>query len=72
MAHHEEPQIAGQLLASISNSGYVEVFHPDRDPLFYEIVANRNDFKDGKYEVPTGPGLGLELDEKVIKKFRVD
>jgi D-galactarolactone cycloisomerase len=72
MAHHEEPQIAAQLLASVTNSGYIEVFHPDRDPLFYEIVANRNEFKDGRYEVPTGPGLGLELDEKVIAKFRID
>ena len=36
MAHHEEPQIAAHLLASITNSAYLEVFHPDRDPLFYE------------------------------------
>jgi len=72
MAHHEEPQISAHLLASISNSGYMEVFHPDRDPLFYEIVANRNEFNKGKYEVPAGPGFGLELDEKIIAKFRTD
>lgn len=72
MAHHEEPQISAHLLASVSNSGYVEVFYPDRDPLFYELVANRNPFQNGKYRVPTGPGLGLELDEKVIKRYRCD
>jgi D-arabinonate dehydratase len=72
MAHHEEPQISAHLLASVSNSGYVEVFHPERDPLFYEIVSNRNPFENGKYRVPTGPGLGLELDEAVIERFRVD
>jgi D-arabinonate dehydratase len=72
MAHHEEPQVAAQLLASISNSGYLEVFHPERDPLFYELVANKNPFTDGWYEVPTGPGLGLELDEDVIKQYRLD
>jgi D-arabinonate dehydratase len=72
MAHHEEPQLAAHLLASVSNSGYLEVFHPERDPLFYELVANRNPFKDGLFEVPTGPGLGLELDEDVIKQYRLD
>jgi D-galactarolactone cycloisomerase len=72
MAHHEEPQIAAHLLASVSNSGYIEVFHPDRDPLFYELVANRNEFRNGTYAVPTGSGLGLELNEDVIAKFRVD
>jgi L-alanine-DL-glutamate epimerase-like enolase superfamily enzyme len=71
MAHHEEPQIAAHLLASITNSAYLEVFHPDRDPLFYELVENRNPFKDGMYEVPTGPGWGLKLVEKAVEKYRV-
>jgi L-alanine-DL-glutamate epimerase-like enolase superfamily enzyme len=26
---------------------------------------------DGYIPVPTGPGLGVELDEKVIEKYRV-
>lgn len=72
MAHHEEPQVSAHLLASISNSACMEVFHPQRDPLFYELVANRNQFNGGYYEVPTGPGFGLELDESVISKYRVD
>jgi D-galactarolactone cycloisomerase len=72
MAHHEEPQISAHLLASITNSACMEVFHPDRDPLFYELVANRNPFKGGRYDVPTGPGFGLELNEKLIAKYRVD
>jgi len=70
MAHHEEPQISAHLLASVSNSSYLEVFHPERDPLFYELVANRNPFVGGTYEVPTGPGWGLELDWDVIEKYR--
>jgi D-galactarolactone cycloisomerase len=71
MAHHEEPQISAHLLASISNSSCLEVFHPDRDPLFYELVANRRPFDKGRYHVPTGPGFGLELNEKLIAKYRV-
>ncbi len=72
MAHHEEPQISAHLLASIPHSACLEVFHPDRDPLFYVLVANRGAFEDGFYKVPQGPGWGLELDEQVIKKVRAE
>ena len=71
MAHHEEPQVSAHLLASVSNSSYVEVFHPDRDPLFYELVVNRNPFDNGRYKVPDGPGLGIELNEEIINKYKV-
>lgn len=72
MAHHEEPQVSAHLLASIPHSACLEVFHPDRDPLFYDLVANRGKFEDGFYRVPQGPGWGLELDEGVIKKARAE
>lgn len=72
MAHHEEPQISAHLLASIPHSACLEVFHPDRDPLFYALVANRAKFEDGFYTVPQGPGWGLELDESVIKRARAE
>lgn len=69
MAHHEEPQVSAHLLGAIPHSACLEVFHPDRDPLFYELVANRSPFKNGTYRIPEGPGWGLELNESVIKKF---
>jgi D-arabinonate dehydratase len=72
MAHHEEPQISAHLLASIPHSACLEVFHPDRDPLFYVLVANRAPFENGFYTVPQGPGWGLELDESVINKARAE
>ena len=72
MAHHEEPQISAQLLASVNHRSFLEVFHPDRDPLFYMLVANRGRFENGLYGVPQGPGWGLELDETVIAKYRVN
>jgi D-arabinonate dehydratase len=71
MAHHEEPQVSAHLLASIPHSACLEVFHPDRDPLFYELVENRNPFVNGFYKVPEGPGWGLKLNEAVIRKYRV-
>jgi len=72
MAHHEEPQVSAHLLASISHGTYLECFHPERDPLFWNLIANRTPFEDGWYKVPTGPGLGLVLDTDYIAKYRVD
>jgi D-arabinonate dehydratase len=71
MGHHEEPQVAAHLLASVSNGTYLETFHPDRDPLFFRLVANRSAFKDGYYDLPQGAGFGLELDTGTIEKYRV-
>jgi D-arabinonate dehydratase len=71
MAHHEEPQISAHLLAAVPNGTYVECFHPDREPLFWELIANRPALKDGIYRIPDGPGWGIELDPKVIDKYRL-
>ena len=56
MAHHEEPQIACHLLASIPHGTYVECFHPDRDPIWWNLVANRPALVDGMIELPDRPG----------------
>jgi D-galactarolactone cycloisomerase len=70
MAHHEEPQISAHLLASISHGTYLETFSPDRDPLFWNIIANRREFVNGEYLVPQGPGFGLELDWDYVDRYR--
>lgn len=72
MAHHEEPQVAAHLLASVPHGTYVEVFHPVRDPIFWNLIANRAEIAGGRYTIPTGPGLGLVLDEDFIARHRVD
>jgi len=72
MAHHEEPQISAHLLASIPHGTYVETFDPDRDPIFWNMIANRREFSDGLYLVPDGPGFGLELDWDYIDRYRSD
>ncbi|HVA10502.1 MAG TPA: mandelate racemase/muconate lactonizing enzyme family protein [Acidimicrobiales bacterium] len=72
MAHHEEPQISAHLLASIAHGTYVETFSPDRDPIFWNLIANRREFVDGNYLVPGGPGFGLELDWDYIDRFRTE
>lgn len=71
MAHHEEPQISAHLLGSQAHGTYLETFHPDRDPMFYLLVANRSPFVNGTYKIPEGAGFGLQLDQSVIAKYRV-
>jgi L-alanine-DL-glutamate epimerase-like enolase superfamily enzyme len=72
LAHHEERQVSALLLGSFPHGSYVEALDPDRDPVFWSMFANRREFVDGDYLVPTGPGLGLELDHAFIDRYRAD
>lgn len=72
VGHHEEPQIAAHLLAGIPNGTYLECFHPNRDPLFFNLIANRPAIRNGIYPVPTGRGWGIALDEDYVQRYRVD
>jgi D-galactarolactone cycloisomerase len=71
MAHHEEPQVAAHLLASIPHGTFVECFHPDRDPIWWNLVANRPKLVDGSLQLSDAPGLGWELDEEYLDAHRV-
>jgi L-alanine-DL-glutamate epimerase-like enolase superfamily enzyme len=71
LAHHEEPQVAAHLLTSQPHGTYLEVFHPDRDPIWWRMIANRPELVDGQLTLPSGPGLGWELDREFIERYRV-
>ena len=71
MAHHEEPQIAAHLLASIPHGTFLEVFSAERDPIWWNLVANRPPIVDGQMALPDGPGLGWELDADYIEAHRL-
>ena len=71
LAHHEEPQVAAHLLASQPNATFLEVFHPDRDPIWWNLIANRPELVDGRVTAPTGAGLGWTLDEDYLAAHRV-
>jgi D-galactarolactone cycloisomerase len=71
MAHHEEPQIAAHLLASIPHGTFLEVFSPERDPIWWNLVANRPPIVAGHMALPNGPGLGWELDADYIEAHRL-
>jgi L-alanine-DL-glutamate epimerase-like enolase superfamily enzyme len=71
MAHHEESQIASQLLAAIPHGTYAECFaDPERDPVWQAMWANRPPIRDGLLEVSDAPGFGITLDEAMVQKYR--
>ena len=43
----------------------LDVYNPFRD----EIVARPFELKKGRIEIPTGPGLGIEVNEDGVKKY---
>ena len=70
MAHHEEPQVALHLLASIPHGLYVEIFpNPERDPMWFDLPVKQPEIQGGYMNVPQGPGLGMDLDQKIIAKY---
>ena len=72
LGHHEEPQVALHMLASQPNGTYVEIFNPERDPIWWGLVANRPQLEEGSFALPTDPGFGWELDEDFIGQYRID
>ena len=72
MGHHEEPQVSSHLLASIPHGGYIECFHPDRDPIWWGLIANRPPLREGMLELSDAPGLGWELDGDYISHHQVE
>jgi D-arabinonate dehydratase len=72
MAHHEESQIALQLLAGVPHGTYVECFaDPARDPVWQTMWTNRPAIKDGMMQVSQEPGFGIRLDWEMVKRYRV-
>jgi D-galactarolactone cycloisomerase len=73
MAHHEECQIAQHLLAAVPHGTYAECFaHPERDPIWQTVWANRPKVTNGSIEIPKRPGFGIRLDEKLVRRYRVN
>jgi D-galactarolactone cycloisomerase len=71
VAHHEEPHISSHLLASQPHGTYAECFHPDRDPFWWNLIANRPALTGGQLPLPHEPGLGWQLDWDYIDAHRV-
>jgi L-alanine-DL-glutamate epimerase-like enolase superfamily enzyme len=72
MAHHEEPQIALHLLASIPHGLYVEIFpNYERDPMWVDLPIEPPRIADGYMHLPDKPGFGIDLNPEIIEKYRL-
>ena len=71
LGHHEEPQIAAQLLASVPNATFVECFDEERDPFFWNLTRDRPQIVRGRYALPAGAGFGIVLDWDYVERHRV-
>jgi L-alanine-DL-glutamate epimerase-like enolase superfamily enzyme len=71
MCHHEEAHIGAHLLAAIPHGTFADTMHEDRDPIWSKMISNRPAVKDRSITLPDRPGLGWELDEDFIAKYRI-
>jgi len=72
LGHHEEPQVASHLLASVPDHAFVECFDEDRDPFFWRLTDMATRIADGRYRLPERPGFGIELDRAYVEAHTVD
>jgi L-alanine-DL-glutamate epimerase-like enolase superfamily enzyme len=52
-----------------STNGVVFELKPNASPMQTELVADPFQQRDGKVDVPAGPGLGVEVDQKVVERY---
>jgi D-galactarolactone cycloisomerase len=71
LGHHEEPQIAAHLLASVPDRTFVECFDQERDPFFWRLSDMSTRIGDGAYALPERPGFGIELDWEYVRRHTV-
>jgi D-galactarolactone cycloisomerase len=71
LGHHEEPQVAAHLLASVPDHTFVECFDEERDPFFWHLWARTPEIVGGRYVLPDGPGFGIELDLDYVRAHTV-
>jgi L-alanine-DL-glutamate epimerase-like enolase superfamily enzyme len=56
----------------VPHGTFVECFaDPDRDPVWQAVWANRPSIRDGTMEVSRQPGFGIQLDWKLVERYRV-
>jgi len=59
------------LVASMPDGDLVEYRTSDPDPSMLELLVDPPKFRNGYFEVPQTPGLGIELDRRVVEKLKL-
>ena len=71
IAPHGNQNVHIQLLCAIPNGLILEYYVSSTDPLWGQIYQNDLKLKNGMVSPPDVPGLGLEIKEKNLEKYRV-
>ncbi len=72
MSAHHDPWIHVHLVGAVPNGLNLECFpNPRRDPLWFELFCGLPAVREGFMEVPRKPGLGIEIDDQVLRKFTI-
>ena len=69
-AHLDEARAAVALITEGDPSAMQEL-KPEENPMQHELVAEPFDQRDGWVDVPRRPGLGVEVDEAVLRRYRL-
>lgn len=72
VGHHEEPQVASHLLATVPRHTFVECFDEERDPFFWRLSDISTFLRDGRLHLPERPGFGIEFDTDYVDRYTVD
>jgi D-galactarolactone cycloisomerase len=69
---HHSPEIHGHLVVAMPEVGYCVESHGSdtRDPLRHHLYGGRMEMRDGYLHLGNEPGFGLEIDWKVVERFR--
>ena len=64
--------MSSHLLASQAHGTFAECFHPDRDPFWWNLIANRPELSEGMLTLSDRPGLGWDLDWAYIDEHKIE
>lgn len=71
VASHAVQEVHVHLMAAIPNGFMAEYFAREQDIMVFEdVVVEPLRVEDGYISVPQGPGLGMELDDEALERFR--
>ncbi|MDR1204119.1 MAG: mandelate racemase/muconate lactonizing enzyme family protein [Peptococcaceae bacterium] len=71
IAPHFWPQFSAHLLSAAQNGLYLEVFPTPKGVREGEnIITNQPPVVKGQYEIPDGPGLGLDFDYSYLSRYK--
>jgi L-alanine-DL-glutamate epimerase-like enolase superfamily enzyme len=72
IALHHDPQVHGHLVAAMPHGYCVEGFpRPERDPVWHNLYSERPELEKGVLRLTDKPGLGIEIDWKIVDKWRI-